>query len=190
MYGVVPFGNGFKNSCYILAEEHRYNCGRSFSTAKAAVVARGGNGNSQQILVLIHRFDYGAHKEKELLVAFGLSSGFKQIFAGIGGKRPVVMLSASVDSAERLFMKKAGKTVAFSHLLHNFHCKLVVVGGKVDVAVPGSKLVLTWGNLVVLCFGINAKLPKLRIKIVHKFGNPRAQGAEIVILHFLTLWRL
>ena len=87
-------------------------------------------------------------------------------------------------------MKKAGKTVAFSHLLHNFHCKLVVVGGKVDVAVPGSKLVLTWGNLVVLCFGINAKLPKLRIKIVHKFGNPRAQGTEIVIFHFMKLWRL
>ena len=186
----VPLGYGIEDCGYVVPKKNGDDCGRSLLAAEAAVVSCGGNGDAEKILVLVNRLYYGTHKEQERLVVFRLSSRFKQIFAGICGKSPVVVLSASVNSTERLFVKKAGKPVAFRHLLHNLHSKLVVVGCKVYIAVSRSKLVLTGGNLVMLCFCIDAELPKLGIKVVHKFGNTGAESTEIVILHFLTLRRL
>ena len=49
---------------------------------------------------------------------------------------------------------------------------------------------LRGGNLVMLGLGVNAELPQLYVKVVHKFRNTGAQRAEIVILHFLPFRRL
>ena len=42
----------------------------------------------------------------------------------------------------------------------------------------------------MLCLGKDAKTPQLFIQILHKVGDPGADGAEIVIIQLLTLGRL
>ena len=48
---------------------------------------------------------------------------------------------------------------------------------------------LSGSNLVMLCLGKDAKLPKLLVKVCHIFGDSRLYNTEIVIVHFLTLRR-
>ena len=48
---------------------------------------------------------------------------------------------------------------------------------------------LSRSNLIMLCLGKDAKLPKLLVKVCHIFGDSRLDNAEIVIVHFLTLRR-
>ena len=49
--------------------------------------------------------------EKKLRVVLRAFAGVEQIDARVRGKRPVVVFSASVDSVEGLFVKKASHIV-------------------------------------------------------------------------------
>ena len=87
-------------------------------------------------------------------------------------------------------MKQTYKPVPRRDLLHYLHGELIVVGGYVGGGIDRCKLVLGGGNLVVLGFGKDSKLPKLLVEICHVGGNLGLDNAEIVIVQLLTLGRL
>ena len=57
-------------------------------------------------------------------------------------------------------MQQTDQPVAGSHLLHDLHGQLVVIGGDICGGVDGRQLMLGRGNLVVLGLSQNAQLPK------------------------------
>ena len=75
-----------------------------------------------------------------------------------------------------------------SNFFHNFHGQLVVVDSNICGIKYRSQLVLCRSNLVMLCFGRNAKLPELFVKIMHVSSNTRFQSSEVMILHLLSFW--
>ena len=89
--------------------------------------------------------------QKELDVLVGCLSRLKKVDAVIGRYRPVVMLSASVKTGERLFMKKTYKSVSAGYLFHYFHCKLVLVSRKVCCRENRCHLVLCRSDFVMFC---------------------------------------
>ena len=87
-------------------------------------------------------------------------------------------------------MQQADETVALGDLLHRLHDELVLIVGGVGVAVDGSHLVLTGGDLVVLGLGEHAELPQLLVQLLHVSAHARTEGAEVVVVQLLTLGRL
>ena len=62
--------------------------------------------------------------------------------------------------------------MAASHLFQCLHYNLVVVHCLVHALIYGGQLVLCRRNLVVLCLGRHAQLPKFFIHIVHVGTDP------------------
>ena len=88
----------------------------------------------------------------------GVSPGAKQVLAGVGGQRPVVVLAGAVDAGKGLFMQQADQAVARGHLLHDLHRQLVLVGG--DVAGrdrPARSSCCAGRDLVVLGLGVERR---------------------------------
>ncbi len=81
------------------------------------------------------------------------------VFAGICGECPVVVLTASVDAFERLFMEQARETMVVSYLLHHLHDELVVVNGNIDGLKYRSKFMLSSATSFVLSLR-DSKLPE------------------------------
>ena len=104
---------------------------RRFRRAEAQVVARGGGGHAEQVLMHVDRLYDRGDEEQELLVFIRLFAGIEEVDAGIGGERPVVVLAASVDSGEGFFVEKTCQPVFFRELLHYLHRQLIVIGGSV-----------------------------------------------------------
>ena len=180
--------DGLKHCGKLVAEEHRNNCGRRFVCTEAVIVSGGCSRKTEQILIIVNRLYNGTQEKQELGVFIRSLAGSEKVYAGIGGNRPVVVLAAAVYSGKGLFMEQAHKTVFCGDLLHNLHSKLVVVGGNIGSGIDWSKLVLGGSNLVVLGFCENSQLPQLFVKVGHIFCDSRLYNAEIVIVHFLTLW--
>ena len=151
------------------------------------IVARGGNRDAQQILILVNRLDNRGQKQQELTVFCRGLARVEQVLAGVGRDRPVIVLARSVDSRERLFMQQADKAVTIGNLAHELHGQLVVIGGDVGRFEDGRHLVLCRCDLVVLGLGVYAHLPQLLVEIVHERLDTRADGAEIVVFQLLTL---
>ena len=154
------------------------------------VVACGGYGEAEQILIIVHCLDHGAEEEQELSIFVRRCTGGEQVDARVGLYRPVVVLARAVDSRKGLFMKQADETVLFCNALHKLHCELVVVGGYVRGREYGSQLVLCGRDLVVLCLGKHAEVPQLLVEILHELAHARFYGAEVMVVKLLTLGRL
>ena len=154
------------------------------------VVAGRSNGDTKQILIIIHRFNDSTEEQKELCVFVGRFAGSKQIHTGIGIDGPVIMLSASVDARKGLFVEKADKAVFCGNLLHNFHSQLVMVCRHIGCRVNRRKLMLCGRNFVVFGFRKNTQLPQLMIQILHKGRHTGFDDAKIMVVHFLPLGRL
>ena len=86
-------------------------------------------------------------------------------------------------------MEKAHKSVAECDFLHHFHCELVVVGSDICRIIDRSKFVLCRGYFVVLCLCKDTELPEFTVEVCHIFSDSRLDRTEIVIVHFLSLWR-
>ena len=114
----------------------------------------------------------------------------EQVLSSVGGDRPVVVLSGAIDPCKRLFMEQADKVVPFGNPLHQFHGQLVVVRSDIGRGEDRRQLVLRGRNLVVLGLGQNTELPKLFVQVFHKLSHPGFDGAKIVVVQFLSLWRL
>ena len=65
-----------------------------------------------------------------------------------------------------------------------------MVGRHVGGGIDGRQFVLGGSDLVVLGLCHDPQLPKLVVQILHKFGDLRFDGAEIMIVHLLPLRRL
>ena len=79
--------------------------------------------------------------------------------------------------------------MAASHLFQCLHYNLVVVHCLVHALIYGGQLVLCRRNLVVLCLGRHAQLPKFFIHIVHVGTDPLTDGAKVMVLQLLPLGR-
>ena len=96
-------------------------------------------------------------------VFIGRFARIKQVFARVGAKRPVVVLTAAVHAVEGLLAQKAHQAVPRRHLAHHFHGELVVIGGDVGGFKDGRQFVLRGGRLVVLRLGEHAQLPQFLV---------------------------
>ncbi len=77
--------------------------------AETVVVARNRRGLPQQIRVTVHRLHNAGQHQQELDVLVGSLARIQQIDAVVGGQRPVVVLSGTVDAGKRLLVKQAGQ---------------------------------------------------------------------------------
>ena len=100
------------------------------------------------------------------------------------------MFAGAIDACERLFMQQTDHAVLARDLLHEFHRQLVVVGGDIGGGEDRRKFMLRRGDLVVLSLGQNAELPEFLVQILHECSHARLDGAEIMIVQFLSLRRL
>ena len=154
------------------------------------VVAGGGDGETQQILIVVNSLYNGAEEQQKLCVLIGGLAGGEEVYSRIRGQRPVVVLARAVDSGERLLVEQADKPMLRGNLLHYLHGQLVVVGGDVCCGVDGCQLMLRGRNLVVLGLCENAELPELLVEVGHVCRDSRLDNSEIVVVHLLTLGRL
>ena len=101
------------------------------------VVSGRRNGGSQQPLIVVHRLNDRRKEQQELGVFVGSLAGGEQVDAGIGGERPVVVLTAAVDAGEGLLVEQAHHAMLGCHPLHDLHGQLVLVGGAVGGGIKG-----------------------------------------------------
>ena len=173
----------------LVTQEDGHHGGRRFVGAQTVVVAGGGHGQPQQILIVVHGLYHRAQEQQELRVLVGCLAGSQQVHAGIGGHGPVVVLTGAVDAVEGLFVQQAHQPVPGGHLLHDLHGQLVVVGGDICSGIDGRQLVLGGSHLVVLRLGQNAQLPQLLVQILHERADALPDDAEILIVQLLPLGR-
>ena len=186
---VGPIDDGLDHGIQLIAQEDGNDGRRRFVGAQAGIVAGRGHCAAQKLLIFINALDKGCQENQELSILPWGFSGAEQIFAGIRGKGPVVVLAAAVDPGKGLFVEQAHQIVLGSALFHGAHNKLVVIAGLVCIRVDRGKLMLAGCALVVLCFGENAQPPQLLIQILHEFGYPGTDGGEIVVVQLLSLGR-
>ena len=89
----------------VLADKDRNDRRGCFALTQAVIVACVRNRDAKQILIIVHRLDDSGKDQEELDVLGRGLAGIKQIFASIGAKRPVVMLTRAVYTGIGLFVK-------------------------------------------------------------------------------------
>ena len=178
-----------QNRIQLIAQENGNDSRRCLVSTQTVVVARSGNRDSQQILIIIHGLDDRTEEKEELGILIGGVARRKQVLSAVGGYGPVIVLAASVHPCKRLLMQETNQTVLCSNLLHDLHGQLVVVCGHIGRCIDGCQLMLGRSHFIVLCLGQNSQLPELVIEILHESGNARLDHAKIVIIHFLALGR-
>ena len=157
-------------------------------SAKTVVIAGTCSRDTQKVLMFVYCAHNSAKEYKELCVLVRRFSRFKQVFACVGGKRPVVMFAASVYAFKWFFVEQTGHTVTVSNHLHHFHSELIVVSCDIYCCKDRGKLVLCRCSLVVFGFCQNSKLPKLLVKFFHISGNSGFQLTKVMVFKFLTFW--
>ena len=173
----------------LLPEENGNDCRRSLISSQSVIVPGCGDGNTENLCVLIDRRDDRDQEGQEGEVVTGMLSRVQEVDARIRLDRPVVMLAGSVNSLEGLLMEQAGESMLVRHLLHHLHGQLVVVDRDVRCLKDRCQLMLRGRDLIMFCLGRNAELPELLIQIMHERRDLRFQDTEVMILHFLSFRR-
>ena len=148
------------------------------------------NASLQQSVMPIdtHQGLYNERHEAQVLLR-GLSRCMQQ-HARVGGKRPVVVLSATVDACEWFLVKQHTESVLAGDLLHELHEQHVVVHRKVGLLVDGGELKLVGRHLVVSRLARNAQLQGLYLEVFHERLHAVGDGSEVVVVHLLVLRRV
>ena len=115
---------------------------RCFICAQAVIIARGCDGYTHQICILIHCTDDTHKEEQELNVLTRRLARIEQVLTLGGDHGPVVVLTGAVDALERLLMQEACIIMLVGDLLHHLHRELVVVDGNVGGLKDRCQLVL------------------------------------------------
>ena len=97
------------------------------------------------------------------------------------------MLTGSVNTCKRLFVKEANQAVLLSNFLHDLHHQLVMVSSNIRCGEDRSQLVLCRCNFVMLCLSKNTELPEFFVEILHVSGYSRLDGTEVMIFELLAL---
>ena len=116
-------------------------------------------------------------------------AGIEQVFAGVGGHRPVVVLAAAVDAGERLFVQQADQAVLVGGAAHDLHDQVLVIGGEVAVFEERGEFVLAGGHFVVAGLDGDAELEQFVFAVGHEGQHALGNGAEILVFQFLALGR-
>ena len=145
-----------ENSRQLIAEEHGQHSRGGFVTAETAIVAGIGHAAAQHVLIFIHALNKRGEEQQELCVLTGGIAGLEEILTTVGAQRPVIMLTAAVDTLKGLFVEQAHEIVARCHGLEHLHRQLIVIAGDVGIAVDRCNLVLRGGSLIVLGLGKHA----------------------------------
>ena len=153
------------------------------------VVAGRGDGDAQQVLVVVRGLYDGAEEEQELRVLARGLAGVEEVYARVSGEGPVVVLAGAVHALEGLFAQQADQAVLLGGLLHDVHDELVVVGSDVGRVIDAGELMLGGGGLVVLGLGRDADAPELLVYLAHEGRDSGLHGAEVVVVHLLALGR-
>ena len=133
----------------------------------------------------INRANDRAEDREELHVGVGIVARIKQIYAGVGGDGPVVVLARSIDARERLLMQKAAEAVALSSFLQNTHRDHLMIDGDICVLKGRCEFKLTRRDFVVASLDGNAQLEQPLLDLGHESDDALRNGAEIVILKLL-----
>ena len=148
-----------------------------------------GNRCAQQVAVSVNGIDHAAEHGEEHEVLFRCFAGVEQVVALVIGERPVEVLSASIDSRERFFVKKADKTMPLRDFLHDIHKKLIVIGGKIRPFENGGEFILMRRHFVMTGGDRNTELVRLFADFDHEVEHPFLDGTEILILKLLSFRR-
>ena len=151
------------------------------------VIAGVGHAAAQHLLILVHTLDERRQEQQELGVLAGGAAGLQQVLAGVGLQRPVVVLAGAIDAGKGLLVEQAHQPVAGGNLLQQLHGQLVLVAGGVGVGVDGRDLMLGGRHLIVLRLGQHTQLPQLLVQLLHERGDPRLDGAVVVVVQLLPL---
>ena len=154
-HGRIVF-NGFQDARQLVTQEYAHNGRRRFAGAQAAIVARAGHGDAHHLLIIVHGLQHRAQKQQKLRVLAGRIPRLHQVDPGISDQRPVVVLARAVYARKGLFVQQAHHAVLLRHLFHYFHGQLIMIGGDIDHAVDGRKLMLRGSHLVMLGLGRHA----------------------------------
>ena len=125
------------------------------------IVSSRRNGKTEEILVIVDCLNHSAKEEQKLGVFIRSLARSQKIHPCVGGHRPVIMLSGTVNACKRFFMKKTNHTMTRRYLLHDLHGQLVMVSCNIGSSINRSKLMLGRRYFVVLCFRQHAQLPQL-----------------------------
>ena len=86
-------------------------------------------------------------------------------------------------------MLQAHQAVVAGQQLHLLHGEQVLVHRAVRLGEDGRQLVLGRGHLVVLGLRGNAERPQLVVELLHELVHRGTNGAEVVLLQLLALYR-
>ena len=114
---------------------------------------------------------------------------FQHIDPVVRHKRPVVMLSGTIDSGKRLLMQQTLHSMLARHPLQCLHHDLIVIHRDIDFRVDRRQFMLCRSHLVMLGLCGNTNFPEFNIDIAHKRRDPLADRAEIMIVQFLSFRR-
>ena len=151
------------------------------------IIAIGGHRRTQNIRMFVDGAHGSDQKYQKMNIVLWRTPRIKEIIAVIIRQRPVDMLTRTVDLGERFFMQQGRQTVLLGNIFKGVHDQLVVIHGKVGFFINRGNFVLAWRNLIVTCFGRDAKLEKLFFHIVHIGRYSFFDASEILIFQFLPL---
>ena len=123
--------NGIQNSSQLISKEDGDNSRRRLVCTETMIVSCAGNGDTQQICIIVNRFDDSHQENQELCVFSRSTSGLQQVYTSICNHGPVVVFTGTIDTVEGFFMEQAYQTVFVSNFFHDFHLQLIVIDGNV-----------------------------------------------------------
>ncbi|MPM76067.1 hypothetical protein SDC9_123062 [bioreactor metagenome] len=98
--------NGVQHFGKVIANKHRNNGRGGFVGTQTVVVARRGDRDAQQVLILVYALDDSGQEQQELCVLAGAVARLQQVGTAIGRNRPVVMFAAAVNAGKGLFVQQ------------------------------------------------------------------------------------
>ncbi len=173
----------------LIAEEDGDDRRRGFVGAEAMIVVGAGDGEAKDFAVLADSADDGGAEDEELRVFVRGVAGVEEVFAGVGGHRPVVVLTGAVDAGKGFFVEEADEAVLVGDAAHDLHDHVLVIGGEVAVFEERGEFVLAGGDFVVAGFDGDAELDEFVFAVGHEGQDAFGDDAEIVVFQFLALWR-
>ena len=179
--------NSRQDAFQFSTDKHGQDSRRRFiCSAGAAVIRFGRNGETQNILIIIHCLYHSAKHQKETRIFGRRISRLEKIFSLVCGNGPVVVFPTPIDPFKRLFMEEADHVILSGDLLHCLHGKLVVVDCYVGCCIYAGKFMLPRSCFIVLRLCHDTELPEFFVQLLHKRGNTGFDRPKIMIRQLLA----
>src|SRR5205823_4745805 len=144
-----------------------------------------------QIGIVMNGFNYVHQKGKEAQAFFWLRARSQKVYTRISAQRPVVVLTASVNTRKWFFVEQHFQVVALRYFFHQIHQQRVVVDSQVNFFKGGCYLKLARCYLIVARANGHTQLHGFKFKIHHERVHPWRDRTKIVIFQLLSAsWRM